>query len=310
MKDKLKKVDDHHIKEHGKTFHSSLVDGIRCYTDSCTTEDGLTIKGWAFSEGSPIKNIRARVMGQTEPLKSMYLTLFRSDVNKFYMDIFKKKKIGFELTHLEPNVKVGDTIYLECNTSKEKTYKVFETVKVKPEIKVNDNTPGLTVIEDFYNDPYAVRELALQQDFQPSGYHKGKRTSFKWFAPGTIEKIESALGLKITDWDNQPHNTVFQYCTPADPLVYHYDGQTHAAVEVGKDGVKDEQHKSDLENTFIGAKHDDFLDGTKWEEIDRIGNKFNRFAMWDAKTIHAATKYFGTSKETGRLFHMFFFNAK
>ena len=32
--------------------------------------------------------------------------------------------------------------------------------------------------------------------------------------------------------------------------------------------------------------------------------------MWDAKTIHAATEYFGTSKETGRLFHMFFFNAK
>ena len=64
-----------------------------------------------------------------------------------------------------------------------------------------------------------------------------------------------------------------------------------------------------LNNKFIsGNVH--FLDGTKWEEIDRIGNKFNRFAMWDAKTIHAASKYFGTSKETGRLFHMFFFNAE
>ena len=64
-----------------------------------------------------------------------------------------------------------------------------------------------------------------------------------------------------------------------------------------------------FDELIIGNEHDDFLDPSKWEVIDKIGNKYNRFAMWDASLIHAATSYFGKSKESGRLFHMFFFNA-
>ena len=211
-------------------------------------------------------------------------------------------------------------------------------VEIKPELSVNDEIPGMIVIDNFYNDPMAVREIALQQEFESSGYHKGERTKFKLTVPGTKEKIEAVLGKKITDWDEQAHNTVFQWCKPSDPIVYHYDNQHYAAMvfltpdappdcgtsfyrhkketwldrelEVGKNGIKDEEQKQLLDSTLIGSQHDDFLDPTKWELTDSIGNKFNRFVMFDSKQIHAASKYFGTSKETGRLFHMMFFNIE
>ena len=65
-----------------------------------------------------------------------------------------------------------------------------------------------------------------------------------------------------------------------------------------------------FEFTKSSSEHDDFLDGTKWEEIDRIGNKYNRLAIWDAKLIHAASQYFGKNLNDSRLFHMFFFDIK
>jgi len=334
-------VNKSHLKIHGKTFHASLTDDIRNHVDSSTIRKGVVnIKGWVFHEIDNVKDIKLKVNGLVDNIKCTIKRTQRDDVNAFYAP-FKlgKELIGYEISaNVKPNITIGTTVILECNTNKDEKFKTFEACVLTPALSVNDIPPGLTVIDNFYNNPDAVRELALQQEFAPSQYHKGKRTTFKYCVEGTRKKIEKLLGLKITDWDNQPHNTVFQYCTPADPLVYHYDGQTHAAVvfltpdapvetgtsflrhktqtwldrepTIGNNGLTTEQEVQDAKNNLIGSSHDDFLDGTKWEEIDRIGNKFNRFAMWDAKTIHAATEYFGTSKETGRLFHMFFFNAK
>jgi hypothetical protein len=156
---------------------------------------------------------------------------------------------------------------------------------------------------------------------------------------GTKEKLEKILGKEIVGWtETYGYCGVFQHCIPADPIVYHYDGQTHAAVvfltpdapittgtsffrhkeqawldralEVGKNGITSESQKNETEQKYIGSVHDDFLDATKWEEIDRIGNKFNRLAIWDAKRIHAASQYFGKNLDDSRLFHMFFFDVK
>ena len=81
-------------------------------------------------------------------------------------------------------------------------------------------------------------------------------------------------------------------------------------MEVGKDDVASEEQRIALEKKYIGSEHNDFLDSTKWEEIDRIGNKFNRLAIWDARLIHAASQYFGQNVYDSRLFHMFFFDVK
>tara|TARA_R110002153_G_scaffold166607_2_gene319112 strand:+ start:652 stop:1698 length:1047 start_codon:yes stop_codon:yes gene_type:complete len=342
----IEDIDKMHIEKHGCTFHASYIPDVRCHIDKATVNisGDVVVVGWVFSDIEIIDNIRIALQSfdGSHSINSKVTRLERSDVMDFYKPYEPSSglwKIGFKITCTDTtNLKVGDQIILECNTKEDLVYKPVESVKLEPELAVNDTPPALTVIDNFYSNPDAVRELALQQDFEHSEYHKGKRTSFKYCVDGTKEKIEKLLGLSITDWDNQAHNMVFQYCTPADPLVYHYDGQTHAAVvfltpdapsetgtsffrhkkekwldralEVGKNGVTSNVLRKSLEERFIGAEHDDFLDGTKWEEVDRLGNKYNRFAMWDAKQIHAASKYFGNSKETGRLFHMFFFNAK
>lgn len=344
----IEDIDKMHIEKYGCTFHASYIPNVRCHIDKATVDSkgNVVVVGWVFNDAKvrrgAIKSVRiaSQSFVGISSINSKVTKLERSDVMDFYKPYeLYDWKVGFKIDRPSINgLKVGDQITLECNTEEDKVYKPFESIKLEPELAVNDTPPALTVIDNFYNNPDAVRELALQQDFEHSEYHKGKRTSFKYCVDGTKEKIEKLLGLSITDWDNQAHNMVFQYCTPADPLVYHYDGQTHAAVvfltpdappetgtsffrhkkekwldralEVGKNGVTSNVLRKSLEESFIGAEHDDFLDGTKWEEVDRIGNKYNRFAMWDAKQIHAASKYFGNSKETGRLFHMFFFNAK
>ena len=96
--------------------------------------------------------------------------------------------------------------------------------------------------------------------------------------------------------------------------VYHCDSQTSlkwldkkSYIEAWYSSYAD---ANKIEREYIGNEHDDFLDGTKWEEIDRIGNKYNRLAIWDAKLIHAASQYFGKNLNDSRLFHMFFFDIK
>ena len=53
-----------------------------------------------------------------------------------------------------------------------------------------------------------------------------------------------------------------------------------------------------------------FYDKTDLEEVDVVGNVYNRLVIWNAKLIHAASEYFGDKKENYRLFHMFFFDVK
>ena len=51
-------------------------------------------------------------------------------------------------------------------------------------------------------------------------------------------------------------------------------------------------------------------DYTKWELVDQIGNIFNRLVLFNSKQFHASMDYFGTSKEDGRLFQVFFFTTE
>jgi glycosyltransferase involved in cell wall biosynthesis len=92
--------------------------------------------------------------------------------------------------------------------------------------------PRLWIVDDFYDDPYAVRDFVLQQEFDSNlDYYKGKRTKEQFIIPGTKEAFEKIIGKKITNW-TETHGMCgrFQYCTAEDALVYHCDGQTLAGM--------------------------------------------------------------------------------
>jgi hypothetical protein len=185
---------------------------------------------------------------------------------------------------------------------------------------INDYNKRIFVVDNFYSDPYAVREYALQQEFKADlRYYKGKRTDEKFFIPGTRKVFETIIGQQINIWDEYGMNGVFQTCNSEDPLVYHTDLQEWAGMvyltpnapfECGTSMYAHKEtkarHVSDpgIEVAFNGG----YYDKSKFELVDVIGNVFNRLVIFNGKCIHAASEYFGQTIEDSRLFHMFFFD--
>jgi glycosyltransferase involved in cell wall biosynthesis/predicted O-methyltransferase YrrM len=200
--------------------------------------------------------------------------------------------------------------------------------KVKGEKTINSfsvniqTKPRLWIVDNFYDDPYAVREYALNQEFGANlDYYKGSRSKQQFIVPGTKEAFEKIIGKKITNW-TETHGMCgrFQYCTAEDDLVYHCDGQTLAGMiyltpdaphSCGtslfahkRTGLRNENDFGDV-NVF---EETGFYDKTKFELVDTAGNVFNRLVLFDAKCIHSANEYFGTDITNSRLFHLFFFD--
>jgi hypothetical protein len=178
---------------------------------------------------------------------------------------------------------------------------------------------------NFYEDPDEVREHALSLQYKCNlNYHKGARSLDK-YAPDEIkDKFEQLLNKKIYNWDCESYpNGVFQYCTGEDPIVYHMDRQSYAAAiyltpdappECGTSFFRSKRtkHRRDPgdRDTISQIFNTGFFDRTQFELIDTVGNVYNRLVMWDSKLIHAASQYFGNSKENSRLFHLFFFDIE
>lgn len=188
-------------------------------------------------------------------------------------------------------------------------------------------------MDGFYEKPDQIREIALSKDFHESTYHKGKSTREQFLFPGLKERFEELLGRKIVKWQEHGRNGVFQYCVAGDTLVYHSDLQSYAGVvfltpdappqsgttfyrsrEFGLDHCPSDdearamgfQNAGEMVRRMYGGR---LLDRTAWEKVDEIGNVYNRLALWNGNRVHSASEYFGSTKEDGRLFHIFFFDA-
>lgn len=186
--------------------------------------------------------------------------------------------------------------------------------------------PSVVVVDDVYADPLAVRAFALAQPFRAHpAYHKGERTDSVYLFPGIKELIERRLGggarINAREWSSMGTNGCFQWCKAGDTLVYHADAQQWAGVlfltpdapvQCGTTLFRSratQQRRGDAADSaavFAGG----FLDATRFEPVDTIGNVFNRLVLFDARLIHAASAYFGTTASNGRLFQMFFFNLE
>jgi hypothetical protein len=184
--------------------------------------------------------------------------------------------------------------------------------------------PTLIVVDDFLGDPDAVRSVALGQKFVKM-HCAGLRTAeqFLHLAPYR-EEFERLLGATVTNWDDNAANGRFQLCFAADSIPYHSDSQDRAGVLFltpdapieagisffrgrlsGKRGRCRDPHLMEL--TFgSGAE----FDRSRWEEVDRVGNLYNRLVLFDAHLAHGASAYFGEVADDGRLFQNFFFNLE
>ena len=104
-------------------------------------------------------------------------------------------------------------------------------------VSPSDSEPTIIVIDNFYNNPDAVRDYAMTREYVERGYHGavGHRTLKPKHFDGVKEKFESLLGKKMAKgnelggWDYQT-NGVFQHCMAEDPFVIHADDQKWAAM--------------------------------------------------------------------------------
>lgn len=197
--------------------------------------------------------------------------------------------------------------------------------------KVNKNSNKRAwIIDNFYEDPDAVREYALSATYFDKDHGGvGWRTRKQFIFDGVKEKIEETMGATITNWAD-----VYSICgvfqsgfgnrQGIPPLVYHTDTQKWAAMifltpnapfETGTKIVANKKTKiyhSSQSNNILDffPQQETFCDGTLFEDVDVFGNVYNRMVIFDGHTIHSSCGYFGNSISSGRLWQMFFFDAE
>lgn len=183
-------------------------------------------------------------------------------------------------------------------------------------------TPQILVVDDFLDDPDAVRAIALSQPFVKM-HSAGLRTQarFLHLAPYRDE-FTRLLGRELTNWDDNDANGRFQCCFASDAIPYHSDSQSYAGVlfltpnaplEAGisffrgrLSGLRARSPDPELMRLTYGDGAE--FDRSRWEEVDRVANLYNRLVLFNAHLAHGASAYFGDRLENARLFQNFFFN--
>ena len=190
-----------------------------------------------------------------------------------------------------------------------------------------NSKPTSWIVDNFYENPDQVREFALKQEYVEGGFGRGfigRRTEQQFLFPGLKERFEDIMGRKITAWESHGMNGRFQIAWSGEPLVYHCDSQKWGGMlYLTPDapyscGTTLYAHKTTRARTYYqegwdaawkDIPGDPHLDGTHFEPVDVLGNVYNRLVIFDASAIHSASQYFGTVKENGRCWQMFFFDT-
>lgn len=186
------------------------------------------------------------------------------------------------------------------------------------------------VIDGFYNDVDAVREMALNMEFGVRGNYPGQRTVpvYNQGVKDMIERFVEPYGGKITRWDTE-YTGAFQYTTQRDRSWIHADQTTSWAGVCyltpnaplnGGTGLF--RHKAtgltmapkladgSYNTEILNEIYLDSQDMTKWEMTDFVGNVYNRLVIYRGDIFHSSLDYFGRDLYDGRLFQTFFFDTE
>lgn len=197
----------------------------------------------------------------------------------------------------------------------------------------------IRVVDDFYADPQAVRKRALTMTYSEPENLVGWRT--RAYQPrGIKERIESRFGVDIPYWEDdldaiEACNGVFftSYAKGgySEKVGIHYDDPPpwvmfliyltpKAPYDAGtslwqhrKTGLVARPTKRDADRLGttvekLGAILErDSRIRSRWIEVDRIGNVFNRAVMFPGGFMHSASKHFGSGFENGRIYQSFHF---
>ena len=323
--------------------HSSNSPHVHWYIDSFERAQGHTslykVTGWILHQNKEIKTI---LIGDSI---ITYQSISRLDVKQSYPYIVNPN-VGFEFHVEEYQLFKPISLILEDNSGVVNIGNLKDFTSRFTNLTINDKTitkdyilnsgfdnihKGVMVVDNFYKDPDAIREyVTTNLTFNSSGYHKGERSQERFILNGTKERFEEILGREIINWEHPEYaNGRFQFCVKDDPIVYHVDNQMFAGVvflspnaplNAGTATFKskitgatrfEEFDTPEFIATFKGYGDEiNFLDNSSLEIVDKVSNVYNRLVLWDSKTIHAATEYYGDNIHNSRFFQLFFFDVK
>ena len=202
--------------------------------------------------------------------------------------------------------------------------KFFDTSKYVSSAPKDDDI-SIIVIDNFYKDPYAIRNKVLNNtEFNVKGNYPGFRTDclLDWDEFSNIkERFENIVGKKIKYWPRN-YNASFQYVTEDMSSWIHRDLTEWSAVvymtpdapfDAGTNTYSHKQLKIEKESEGTSEQiqklNVDSRNYDNWYMVDSIGNKFNRCILFKGKRSHQSGTYFGTNKENSRLFQTYFFDT-
>ena len=182
---------------------------------------------------------------------------------------------------------------------------------------------NLMVIDDFYDDPMAMRLYALEQDFDvrlPLTAGARTRPLFAEQARRRIEMYMSAFAGRITS-DITKNFGMFQSSVSSDRSWVHADAHhgwaavcymtPDAPVTGGTAFYRSRitgQWLDDPDRPIPNSDH--VYDNTRWELLDLVANRFNRMVIFRSDLYHSSVDYFGTDLATSRLIQNFFFSTE
>lgn len=303
-------------------YHDTNNPNVLMYVDLIKKDnDNYIISGWIFHKEKIIASILVNNS------KIDFYRHQRLDVKQVYPYI-PSADVGFTFTLSKSDLYTNISIVLEDGS-------ILDNIGTLEKWYIKHSSfgqlnPEIIIVDNFYKDPDAVRNFAINNlKFNPSGYHKGCRTS-RFILDGTKEKFENILNKKIINWEYPGYaNGCFQFCVESDPIVYHVDQQMFAGIVFltpdapldsgtltfkSKKTGRFKYSKNEIDQKdFISSFSDDtgnvnFYSNTNLELVDRVANIYNRLVLFEARSIHAAEKYFGDNINNGRLFHIFFFD--
>ena len=198
------------------------------------------------------------------------------------------------------------------------------------------------IIDDFYPDPYRVRDLALHLPHgEPgSGNYAGRMTGAPWFTPEhrdmlqkiTNEPVEAAPGLNGYFRFTMQHDTWKQhihfdpkpgqiwaglvYLSPPDTLNQHESTLRCGTTfwrhnRTGLDRIPVHAHVLEKYGWYSDADLKVFLDTegmdeSLWTETLYMPAKFNRLILFRPWLFHSPGRAFGDTVENCRLIQLFF----
>lgn len=296
-------------------MHDTLCKDVKGYLE--TMNPGLQT-GWCFHIQQGVLPCRLRDIERVQDLSG----IDRSDVGSYY------KRPAIQRCGFQCQVEDGESPSIEMLINGiwipifHISYGVLPLGFGREDLFPQKRSiPSFIVVDNFYEHPDAIRNYALRQTFKDSpAFHKGKRCLHPTFRfDGLKERFETILGVKIKDWHKYGTNGCFQYCMAGDQAVYHTDTQQYAGVlfltpdAPPETGTRFYRSKKTLKMKAGPAEQQavfptGYLDSTPFDQVDVVGNVYNRLVLFDAQLIHAAPLYFGNMLQNSRLFQLFFFD--